>query len=112
MLLDGASARIASAIGHMTRGNHSAKGGDIGDTLAIIGCLKGALNMEQGGEIAARLEQLYDYMDTRLVEASAANDVAAAQEVLRLLTEIREAWMGLPEQLNQQSAAIRQVGSP
>ncbi len=97
----------------MTRGDHSAKGGDIGDTLAIIGCLKGALNMDQGGEIAAQLEQLYDYIDRRLVEASAANDVAAAQEVLRLLTEIREAWMGLPEQqLNQQSAAIRQVGSP
>ena len=53
--------------------------------------LKGCLD-PSGGEIAAQLSQLYDYMCRRLLLASLRNDAAGLDEVARLLSELRGAW--------------------
>ena len=53
--------------------------------------LKGCLD-KSGGEIAASLGDLYDYMCRRLLLASVRNDRAALDEVLQLLDELRGAW--------------------
>jgi len=44
------------------------------------------------GDIAVRLDQLYQYMLGRLVEANVRKDGAAAAEVQALLEELRGAW--------------------
>lgn len=94
-MMRGAQDRIASARGHMERGEVQAKGEQIGKAIALIDGLRGALNVEAGGDIAGNLEALYDYMNRRLVEANASNNPAALQEVTALLAEIREAWEGV-----------------
>jgi len=60
--------------------------------LAIIAELQNTLNVKDGGEVARELDKLYPYMSTRLLDVTARADDAAADEVLRLLRTLREAW--------------------
>ncbi|EGA89002.1 flagellar protein FliS [Planococcus donghaensis MPA1U2] len=43
-------------------------------------------------EMSAGLEQMYEYMYSRLVEANMKNDVSALEEVEELMTDIRNTW--------------------
>ncbi|NND54286.1 MAG: flagellar export chaperone FliS [Gammaproteobacteria bacterium] len=97
-MMRGANDRIASARGHMERKEAQGKGEQLGKAIALIDGLRGALNVDEGGEIAGNLDALYDYMNRRLVEGNAMNDVAALDEVSALLAEIREAWEGVVAQ--------------
>jgi flagellar protein FliS len=45
------------------------------------------------GQLAERLESLYDYMSRRLVFANANNDADAMLEVQKLLRDLRGAWV-------------------
>ena len=103
MLFEGALERIAVARGAMTQGNASLKGKKIGQAMDIIGELRGALDLERGGELAANLDALYDYMNRRLVTGNARNDPAALEEVSILLREVKAGWDAIPEQLRKAS---------
>ena len=99
MLLEGAIARVTAAQGHMARGDIAHKGESISMAIGIIDGLKGSLDMEGGGEIAANLAALYDYMAGRLLEGNRDNRDEALEEVLRLLKQIKEAWDGIRESI-------------
>jgi flagellar secretion chaperone FliS len=92
MLLEGALSKIAAAKGHMDRGEIRPKGEQIGSAISILEGLKTSLDMEKGGEIARNLEDLYTYMERRLIEANRVNDTALLDEVSDLLKQIKEAW--------------------
>lgn len=99
MLMDGALGRIASAKGAMERGDRAHQGELLGKTISIIDNLRASLDAERGGELATRLRDLYDYMETRLVEAGSKKDVAALDEVSGLLREIKSGWDEIPAEL-------------
>jgi flagellar protein FliS len=61
-------------------------------TQNILVELRTSLDQEQGGEIAADLAALYDYMYQQLIEANVKKVVEPAQEVSKLLTELLESW--------------------
>ncbi len=92
MLMEGFLARINSAKGAMMHGDMEAKSMYISKAIGIIGGLNEALNLEQGGELAANLRQLYEYMNTRLLIASRENSEDKLNEVSSLMKEIKEAW--------------------
>ena len=93
MLFDGASAAVASAIANLRNGNVPAKCQAISKAMAIIdGALNASLDLNVGGELAKGLSDLYDYMTRRLLQANLANDLAALEEVSRLLEELGSAW--------------------
>jgi len=92
MLMEGALGKIAAAKGNMERGEIQAKGDQIGSAISILEGLKSSLDKEKGGEIAQNLEDLYLYMERRLIEAHTANDTAILDEVADLLRHIKEAW--------------------
>ena len=94
-MLEGAQDRIASARGHMQRSETADKGEAIGKAIGIIDGLRASLDAEKGGEIAANLDALYDYMNRRLVEANAGDRIELLDEVSNLLSEIRTAWQGV-----------------
>lgn len=58
----------------------------------IIRELNYALNMEQGGECAITLRQLYEYFDRRLWESNLHKKPDGATEVMLHLSELRNAW--------------------
>ncbi|MCC7413392.1 MAG: flagellar export chaperone FliS [Gammaproteobacteria bacterium] len=95
MLMDGALARIASAQGHLERGEIAAKGACISMAISIIDGLRGSLDRQAGGALAANLDELYRYMGERLLGANLKNDADALGEVRRLLGEIRGAWVAI-----------------
>lgn len=93
MLFDGASLHLSSAIAGMRNNDAKLKGESISHVIDIISKgLQASLDTEAGGELAARLNALYDYMCARLLHANLRNDLAALEEVGRLLNEIRSAW--------------------
>jgi flagellar protein FliS len=69
-----------------------AKGAAIGKAVRLIGHLDASLNMEQGGQIAANLHNLYLYMLGRLTEANVANDARIVSEVAALVHKIKSSW--------------------
>lgn len=92
LLLGGAIDRIAEAQGHLERNDVARKGEALGRALAIVGELNGSLDLARGGDIAANLCSLYDYVGRRIVEANLRNDKGALDEVSALLREIKSGW--------------------
>ena len=101
MLMEGALSRIAAAKGHLARGEIAPKGERISWAISIIEGLRTSLDHEAGGEIAANLDRLYEYMGARLVEANLRNDPAILDEVSALLLNVKEGWDAIPEPLRQ-----------
>ena len=97
MLMEGALEKIALAKGYMTNNEIANKGENIGKAIAIVGGLQGSLNHDSGGEIAANLNRLYDYMSTRLVIANLRNDAGILDEVTGLMVDIKMGWDGMPD---------------
>ena len=101
LLLAGACERLRLADACVMRGDLARQGKAIGEVSAIIGHLNGSLDHEAGGEIAGSLSALYDYVQTRLIEANLHNDPAALRESLDLLGEIESAWNAIPNEQRQ-----------
>ncbi|MBL4566797.1 MAG: flagellar export chaperone FliS [Porticoccus sp.] len=101
MLLNGALDRIASAKGAIDRKEIARKGELLGSAIAIIDGMRASLDYEAGGEIAANLGSLYDYMERRLVEANAASDPTLLDEVSSLLREIKAGWESIPADMRK-----------
>lgn len=56
------------------------------------------VTLDPDAEISKNMEQLYEYMYTRLIEANTKNDVGILEEVEGLMVELRDTWkqvMGL-----------------
>lgn len=100
MLMDGALEKVARAKGCMQRGEIRAKGQQIGWAISIIEGLKASLNKAEGGEIAQNLEDLYTYMERRLIESNRNNDPALLDEVSSLMRQIKEAWDAIGDEVN------------
>ena len=104
LLFEGAGERIRRAEAFLAQGDQAMKGKAIGEACAIIGHLNGSLDHEAGGEIAGSLSSLYDYVQTRLIEANLHNDASALRESLDLLGEIESAWNAIPAEQRQAPA--------
>ena len=92
MLMEGGLTRIAQARGAMEREQTSMKGELIGKAIGIIGGLREGLDLQKGGELAANLDNLYQYMVSRLLEANVKNDAALLDEVAGLLRNVKSGW--------------------
>jgi flagellar protein FliS len=92
MLMEGGMSRLAQARGAMQHGQVAIKGELISKAIGIIGGLREGLDLQQGGEVAANLDRLYEYMVSRLIEANLNNDVALVDEVAGLLRNVKSGW--------------------
>jgi len=108
MLMEAALDKIAVATGQASRRDFEGKGRNINWAISIINGLRGSLNLGEGGEIAHNLDDLYDYMVRRLVEANAASDPAILHEVAGLLGEVKAGWDAIPPDMHR-GAAVRQA---
>ncbi|MFA6121572.1 MAG: flagellar export chaperone FliS [Sideroxydans sp.] len=93
MLFQGALLAIANAKNAMLRKDFKSKGDAISKAMLIIDeGLKASLDKKVGGELAQSLDQLYDYVLSRLFAANINNDAQILDEVSRLLSELKGAW--------------------
>ena len=106
MLYDGALVALLSAKTNIAAGNIAAKGSAISKAISIIdNGLRASLDKNAGGEIAANLDALYDYMSRRLLHANLKNDVTIIDEVHGLLSDLRGAWVEIGDKVQQPPAA-------
>ena len=92
LMLEGAIQRLRTAEAAIANGDVSRKAKAASEAGAIVDSLSGCLDLQQGGDIAARLEALYDYASRRIVSANATNDAGAFAEVAALLDDVFAAW--------------------
>lgn len=106
LLYNGALERVNMAKARMQAKDYEGKGKLITKAMEIIGGLRSFLDFEQGGDLAVRLEGLYDYMEWALFEANAKNDAAKLDEVATLLRSIKEGWDGIRDEAVGQQQAV------
>jgi len=93
LLFNGARAAIAQARLHLQAGRIAERGAAISKATRIVDeGLKTGLDMEAGGEIAANLANLYDYIVRTLLMANLKGDAAQLDTADRLLAELAQAW--------------------
>lgn len=110
MLLDGALGKLSVVKGLMDRGEIAKKGEVIGQAISIVGGLRSSLDLSKGGELAANLDNLYEYMERQLMQANLKNDLMIINEVVSLLNEIKTAWESIPaESRTKPSAGLSAV---
>lgn len=93
LLFEGVQAAIGAARLAIVEKQVATRGESISKAIDIISNgLKASLNQEQGGDLAGRLDALYDYMVIRLLQANLKCDDKALEEVSGLVGEIHSAW--------------------
>ncbi len=103
MLYDGAVRFLKIAVENMEPRSYDVVNTNIIKAQDIITELMLALNMDEGGEIAGNLFNLYAYMKKRLLEGNIAKDVAHLEEVIGFLDQLRTAW---------EEVAAQETGKP
>jgi flagellar protein FliS len=98
MLYQGCSHAVREARRFLAEGDIDGRSRSITKAHEILAELLHSLDRANGGEIAGRLAQLYDYMQTRLIEANCRQEDEPLAEVLGLLATLGEAWEGVEEQ--------------
>jgi len=99
MLLDGALGALAKAKGSIERNAIEDRTKQLNKATEIVVGLKGSLDLEQGGEVAANLDALYDYMLRSIMSANSQNDADKVQEVMNLMLEIKQGWSEMPTEI-------------
>jgi len=95
-------ARLAIQAGDMqAEANHT------GIAMEALVELSTSLNMEEGADIAQSLASLYGYMMNRVTEGLCSGSTTHIDEVIHLVQELREGWMQLSAQQNNQQRAAQ-----
>ena len=97
MLYDGALRFLKETEEAMRRGDLIAKRNALSKSFAILSELQSTLNVDQGSATAESLDSLYVYMINRLTEANIQKNPAPVQEVITLLTGLRDAWAAVAQ---------------
>jgi len=108
MLYDGAIRFLGEARTAILNKNVRAKAVALDRALAIIGELQSTLQLEEGGDVAASLNSLYNHMNESLLLASAKMDAKPVDHVIRLLKTLNSAWTEIAQKAEHSSAAAQQ----
>ena len=103
MLYDGAIKNMNLAKVFMEQKNFEKKSEHINKALAILASLRGNLDLENGGEVAANLDGLYEYCYKTLFQSSVKNDTALLEEVIGHIQTVSEAWQQMPDNIKNAS---------
>ncbi|MBD3894213.1 flagellar export chaperone FliS [Hydrogenophaga sp.] len=111
LLFDALLQSIALARGAIERQDVQTKGQAIGKAARILEeGLKAALNLREGGALAANLQQLYDYCILRLTQANLRSDALALEEVAGLIEPLAQSWQQIKNPGNAYSQAATGSG--
>ncbi|ERM61550.1 flagellar export chaperone FliS [Vibrio cyclitrophicus] len=105
MLMAGAIERLIQSKAAMQAGNIPVKGERLGKALDIIISLRSCLSMDDGGDIAKNLDQLYEFMITQISAANHKNDPQPIDDVIDIIREIKSAWDQIPNEYHNLTSA-------
>lgn len=97
VLMDGLLDELARARAHIAAKRYEQKAASIDKCVEIINGLSSSLDFEQGGETVANLANIYEFCANHLHGAGINMDPDMVDEVVRILTTIRQGWKGVQE---------------
>jgi flagellar protein FliS len=92
ILYEHAILEVQEARLRLVEGDVAGRSRSISKTIGIISELESSLDYESGGEIAANLARLYQYMRDRLTAGNLQRSDSALAEVGSLLESLGDAW--------------------
>jgi flagellar protein FliS len=95
MLYDGAIRFLTVAREKMVSGEIEIRHANLIKAQNIVAELLSSLNHREGGEIAENLQRVYTYMHAQLVEANLNDKPEPIDNVLALMSDLRESWAAL-----------------
>lgn len=101
MMFSGGLERLAQSRYAIENNDMKNKGLLIGKAIGIVNGLNNSLNMDEGGEIATNLSQLYDFIIMKLTEANLQNDVKAIDDATSVLRTLKEGWDAIPKDMHE-----------
>lgn len=105
MLYNGAIRFVGEAEEAMASKKIAFRGERISKAIAILSELSATLDHEIGGEIAADLAALYDYMIRTLLAANIQDDASKLVEVREMLSGLRDTWLDAIDKVRSEQAA-------
>lgn len=100
LMMERALAKIGLAQTQMKEGRIEEKGNSISDAISIINGLQASLNHKHDPRMSENFDALYAYMMRRLLEANLHNDKQMLKEVAGLLSEIKDAWDSIADEVD------------
>ncbi|MBI3608262.1 MAG: flagellar export chaperone FliS [Nitrospirae bacterium] len=98
---------LAEARDAVSRGDESAKRRWMRKSVDVLAELLGSLNMQHGQGVAAGLATLYEYLAKRLLQAHCDENTEPFDEIIGLLTPIKDAW----DHISHASGALPGAGT-
>ncbi len=108
MLYDGAISSLSRAVEALRQGDHLMKGQLILKAQDILLELLAGLDLG-AGELAVNLQSLYLFMYRHLNEANLKKSEKHVQEVLNILTSLREAWGKAVDQVSREGTTVAEA---
>jgi len=71
--------------------------------INVIGHLRGVLNFEKGGRVAAQLAVFYDLMQAQILAANIAPTEAAFDTLIAAFTTVKETWQAVDRDVSGQN---------
>jgi len=72
-------------------------------SFELISELRKSLNLEQGGEIADKLNSLYGFYQREIVTANATNDPDRLAPIIEMMSSLRDAWEEVRKKVQAES---------
>lgn len=69
----------------------------------ILRELQVSLDMERGGDFSKTMYSLYDFLIEHLIKANVKKEISYVHEVVRLVSEVREAWAQMLDEVVKDS---------
>lgn len=95
MMYDGALKFLQQARAAIERGDIAGRRDASTRALTIVSELQSTLDLQRGGDIARQLDELYAYVNSRILQAAADNTAAPLDDASRVLQTLRESWVAI-----------------
>jgi flagellar protein FliS len=95
LLTDGLLDELARARAHIVAQRYEPRAASINKCVDIINGLSSSLDFEGGGQVVANLADLYDFCTRHLHGAGIKQDPAMIDEVVKIMSTIRQGWSGV-----------------
>lgn len=108
-LYNGALKFLANARRAITEQSPRIKSENISKAMAIVDELNCALDMDNGGQLASRLDSLYQFIIDQLTTANLKNDLKALDQAEQILVTLKEGFEGAYHQMKSANSTLPQV---
>src|SRR5262245_3310902 len=92
MLYEGAIRFLQESIAAIKSQDLNGKRQSIDRAVAVLQHLQGTLDMDRGGDVAADLNRLYNYITSRVLDGSGNLQTAPLEEAIKLLKVLLAGW--------------------